>query len=45
MNDLDQLRVELRALMASWEYALAMGHGGSVGDDPQHRAVRERRRT
>jgi hypothetical protein len=36
MNDLDQLRVELRALMASWEYAFAMGHGCSVGDHPQH---------
>jgi hypothetical protein len=42
MNDLDQLRVELRALMASWEYAFAMGHGCSVGDHPQHRAVREK---
>jgi hypothetical protein len=42
MNDLDQLRVELRALMASWEYAFAMGHGCSIGDHPQYRAVRER---
>jgi hypothetical protein len=32
MNDLDRLRVEVRALMASCEYAFAMGHGCSVGD-------------
>jgi hypothetical protein len=32
MNDPDQLRAELRALLASWEYAFAMGHGCSVGD-------------
>jgi hypothetical protein len=42
MKDLDQLRVELRVLMASWEYAFATGHGCSVGDHPQHRAVREK---
>jgi len=42
MSDLDQLRVELRALMASWAYAFAMGQGCAVGDHPQHRAVRER---
>lgn len=40
--DLDALRAELTALVASWEYAFAMGHGCSVGDHPQHRAVRER---
>jgi predicted nucleic acid-binding Zn ribbon protein len=39
---LDALRAELRELMASWEYAFAMGHGCSVGDHPRHRAVRER---
>jgi hypothetical protein len=42
MNDPDELRAELRALLASWEYAFAMGHGCSVGDHPHHRAVRER---
>ena len=42
MNDPDELRVELRALLASWEYAFAMGHGCSVGDHPRHRAVHER---
>jgi len=42
MNDPDQLRAELRVLMASWEYAFAMGHGCSVGEHPQHRAARER---
>jgi hypothetical protein len=40
--DLKALRAELEALLASWEYAFAMGHGCSVGDHPQHRAVRER---
>jgi hypothetical protein len=38
----DALRAELKALLASWEYAFAMGHGCSVGDHPRHRAVRER---
>jgi hypothetical protein len=41
MHHVDRLREELRALVASWEYAFAMGHGCS-GDHPQHRAVRER---
>jgi hypothetical protein len=40
--DLEVLRAELKALLASWEYAFAMGHGCSVGDHPQHRAVRQR---
>jgi len=40
--DLPALRAELTALLASWEYAFAMGHGCSVGDHPQHRAVRQR---
>jgi hypothetical protein len=41
MDDLlEALRAELKALLASWEYAFAMGHGCSVGDHPQHRAVR-----
>jgi hypothetical protein len=40
--DLEALRAELKALLASWEYAYAMGHGCSVGDHPRHRAVRER---
>ena len=42
MPDLNALRAELKALLASWEYAFAMGHGCSIGDHPQHRAVRER---
>jgi hypothetical protein len=42
MDDLDRLRHELRALLASWEYAFAMGHGCSVGEHPDFRAVRER---
>jgi hypothetical protein len=42
MPDVNALRAELKALMASWEYAFAMGHGCSIGDHPQHRAVRER---
>ena len=39
---IQELRRELRALMASWEYAYAMGHGCSLGDHPRHKAVRER---
>ncbi len=39
---LNALRAELEALLASWEYAFAMGHGCSIGDHPQHRAVRDR---
>jgi hypothetical protein len=41
-NLVETLRAELKALLASWEYAFAMGHGCSVGDHPQHRAVREK---
>jgi hypothetical protein len=41
-DQLEALRAELKALLASWEYAYAMGHGCSVGDHPSHRAVRER---
>jgi hypothetical protein len=40
--DPDAMRAELKALLASWEYAFATGHGCSVGDHPQHRAVREK---
>jgi hypothetical protein len=39
---LESLRAELKTLLASWEYAFAMGHSCSLGDHPQHRAVRER---
>ena len=38
--DVETLRAELRALLASWQYAYAMGHGCSVGDHPDHQAVR-----
>jgi hypothetical protein len=38
----ESLREELRTLLASWEYAYAMGHGCSVGDHPKFRAIRER---
>jgi hypothetical protein len=40
--DPDAMRAELKALLASWEYAFATGHGCSVGDHPRHRALRER---
>ena len=40
--DLEALRAELKALLASWEYAFAMGHGCSIGDHPQHRAIRQK---
>ena len=42
MTTLEQLEAELKALLASWEYAYAMGHGCSVGDHPRHRSVRRR---
>jgi hypothetical protein len=42
IDDLDRLRRELRALLASWDYAFAMGHGCSIGEHPEFRAVRER---
>jgi hypothetical protein len=42
MPDLEALRAELKALVASWQYAYAMGHGCSVGDHPDHQAVRRR---
>jgi hypothetical protein len=41
-SHLEALRAEFKALLHSWEYAFAMGHGCSVGDHPQHRSVRER---
>ena len=40
-DDLDKLRAELNALLCSWEYAFAMGHGCSLGDHPEHRTVRQ----
>jgi hypothetical protein len=40
--DVDALRAELKELLSSWEYAFAMGHGCSVGDHPDFRAVRQR---
>jgi hypothetical protein len=42
MRDLEALRAELKALLSSWEYAFAMGHGCSVGDHPAHQEVRRR---
>jgi hypothetical protein len=40
--DVEALRAELKALLASWEYAFAMGHGCTIGDHPTHRDVRQR---
>ncbi|MGZ4271548.1 MAG: hypothetical protein ACXVFN_12000 [Solirubrobacteraceae bacterium] len=42
-DHLDNLRAELKALLDSWEYAFAMGHGCSLGDHPEHRAIRQTR--
>jgi hypothetical protein len=42
MSDLDALRAEFKALVESWEYAFAMGHGCTIGDHPESRAVRQR---
>jgi hypothetical protein len=39
---LEALKAELKELLASWEYAYAMGHGCSLGDHPQHQTVRRR---
>jgi hypothetical protein len=41
-DDIDRLRKELHALLHSWEYAFAMGHGCTIGERPEARAVRER---
>ena len=41
-NLVDDLRAELHALLGSWGYAFAMGHGCTYGDHPEHRAVRQR---
>jgi hypothetical protein len=40
--DLQRLRDELRALMRSYEYAFAMGHGCTLGDHPRFAAIRRR---
>lgn len=42
MSDLNRLREEPNALLRSWEYAFAMGHGCALGDHPTHRAVHQR---
>jgi hypothetical protein len=41
MTELRRLQEELNALLSSWEYAFAMGHGCSIGDHPRHRAIRQ----
>jgi hypothetical protein len=41
-DDIKRLRDELHALLHSWEYAFAMGHGCTIGGRPEARAVRER---
>jgi hypothetical protein len=41
LPDVEALRAELATLLASWEYAFAMGHGCTIGDHPRHRAVRQ----
>jgi len=41
-TDLRRLQEELNALLGSWEYAFAMGHGCSIGDHPGYQAVRQR---
>ncbi len=37
---LEEARCRLREVMASWEYAFAMGHGCSIGSDPRYDVVR-----
>jgi hypothetical protein len=41
-EDVERLRAELRALLDSWEYAFAMGHGCTIGERPEARAIRQR---
>lgn len=41
-TDVRRLQEELNAVLGSWEYAFAMGHGCSIGDHPRYQAVRER---
>jgi hypothetical protein len=43
-SQLEALRLELRDLRASWEWAYAMGHGCSVGDHPRFAKTRQRDR-
>jgi len=38
--NLEEARRRLRELMASWDYAFAMGHGCSIGSDPRFDSVR-----
>jgi hypothetical protein len=40
--ELRRLQDELDALVASWAYAFAMGHGCSIGDHPESRETRRR---
>jgi hypothetical protein len=42
MTEMRRLREELDALLGSWEYAFAMGHGCTLGDHPRYRDTRER---
>jgi hypothetical protein len=42
IDDIELLRDELRALLASWEYAFAMGHGCTIGDHAESRDIRQR---
>lgn len=42
MSDLEALRAEFKALVESWEYAFAMGHGCTLGDHPRFAAIRRR---
>jgi hypothetical protein len=41
-QQLTALKEEQRALIGSWAYAFAMGHGCSIGDHPQFAQTRRR---
>jgi hypothetical protein len=41
-EQLRRLEVELRELVGSLEFGFAMGHSQTLGDHPEHRALRER---
>jgi hypothetical protein len=42
MTRLEELQTDLQKLMATQEYAFAMGHGCSIGHHPTYAAIRDR---
>lgn len=42
MPNVEELKAELHTLRHSFEYAYAMGHGCTIGDNLRFRAIRQR---